>query len=171
MIIFIEGIDKAGKSTLAKHLSNAFNLPIVHLSKPKTDDSYTEYLELIKEINGPIIFDRTFLGEYVYANLWRGGCKITFDQFRDLEDKLLKRCCSELALPTFFIYASAPAEIIKERCIIEKEDLLKQEQIDTCFKLYSEIMQDTSIEFIQYDSSLKKPMDIEEQINYILNMV
>ena len=169
MIILLEGIDKSGKSTLANLLSKEFGLPIQHLSKPKTDDVFSEYLKMISEIKGPVIFDRTFLGEYVYATLWRGGCKITQEQFRILEKKILDRACAELGLPLFLIYAYAPIEVIKERCIKENEEWLKQEQIETCFKLYSEIMSQTSIDFIKYDSSIEKPEEIVNGINFLLN--
>jgi thymidylate kinase len=163
MLCIIEGSDKAGKSTLAKHLSEVFGLKCTHLSKPKTDDTYKEYSDMIDNINGPIIYDRSFLSEYVYATLWRGGCKITNDQFRDLENKFVMKA-NELKLQNFVIYAHAPFEVIKYRCIKEKEDLLQLDQIAKCQTLYSEIMSKTMLKKIDYNSSTQQPKNISELI-------
>jgi len=163
MLCIIEGSDKAGKSTLAKHLSEVFGLKCTHLSKPKTNDSFKEYSDMINNIKGPMIYDRSFLSEYVYATLWRGGCKITNDQFRELEHKIVLKA-HELKLQIFVIYASAPFDVIKDRCIIEKEDLLQLDQIAQCQKLYSEIMSKTMLKRIYYNSSTQQPKNISELI-------
>jgi tRNA uridine 5-carbamoylmethylation protein Kti12 len=160
MIIFIEGIDKSGKSTLAKYLAKAFNLEIQHLSKPKTKDPFIEYSDLIENLTSPIIYDRTFLGEYVYANLWRNGCTITPEQFRYLEAKLLNRCTNELKLPFYLIYACAPKEVIEQRCLLEKEELLQIDQIEKGLALYAEIMAQTQLPFLIYSSDSSSPSDI-----------
>jgi thymidylate kinase len=166
MLCIIEGSDKAGKSTLAKHLSEVFNLECTHLTKPKTDDSFNEYSDMIDNIKGPMIYDRSFLSEYVYANLWRGGCKITNDQFRALENKIVLKA-HELKLQVFVIYAFAPLEIIKERCIKEKEDLLQLDQVEKCQKLYSEIMSKTMLMKINYNSSTQLPKHISQLIGQL----
>lgn len=163
MLCIIEGSDKAGKSTLAKHLSEVFGLECTHLTKPKTNDSFTEYSDMIDNIKGPMIYDRSFLSEYVYATLWRGGCKITDEQFKILEDKL-KQKAIELNVKTFVIYAQAPFEVIKERCITEKEDLLQLDQVAKCQKLYGEIMAKTTLMRIEYNSSTQTPQNISNLI-------
>lgn len=166
MLCIIEGSDKAGKSTLAKHLSEVFGLECTHLTKPKTDDSFTEYMDMINNIKGPMIYDRSFLSEYVYATLWRGGCKITDEQFRTLERQLVYKA-RELKLDTIVVYAFAPLEVIKERCIKEKEDLLQLDQVETCQKLYSEIMAKTMLCKINYNSSTQQPRHISQLIEQL----
>ena len=167
MLCIIEGSDKAGKSTLAKHLSEVYNLECTHLSKPKTTDTFKEYSDMIDDIEGPMIYDRSYLSEYVYATLWRGGCKITAEQFRFLDNKIIGKA-SELNLGIVLIYASAPLEVIQERCVREKEDLLQLDQIEKCQSLYQEIMAKTIIPKITYNSSIQKPENISELIKNIL---
>lgn len=167
-LCIIEGSDKAGKSTLAKHLSEVFNLDVTHLSKPKTKDTYTEYSEMIADIKGPMIFDRSFLSEYVYATLWRGGCKITSEQFRDLELKLINKVTREIGIPLFVVHAHAPLEVIRERCIKEGEELLQLDQISKCQSLYRDIFSETSLLHWTYDSSVSKPESVSSIISEIL---
>lgn len=167
MLCIIEGSDKAGKSTLAKHLTEVYNLECTHLSKPKTTDTFKEYSDMIDSIQGPMIYDRSYLSEYVYATLWRGGCKITTEQFRILDQKILDKA-NQLGLGIVLVYASAPLEVIQERCIREKEDLLQLDQIARCQSLYQEIMAKTILPRVTYNSSTQKPEDISEVIKYIV---
>lgn len=164
MFFVIEGSDKSGKTTLAKMLSEKYNLPIQHTGKPKTNDFVQEQLDIIANVKGPVIFDRSFLSEYVYAELWRGGCKITDEQFRMLEQKMYEKSV-ELGLDFVLVYAYAPAAIIKQRCIDEKEDLLQINQVDKCLELYEELFEKTSLSHIAYDSSV----DSTEKIVSILH--
>ena len=167
MLCIIEGSDKAGKSTLAKHLSEVYNLKCTHLSKPKTTDTFKEYSDMIDLIDGPMIYDRSYLSEYVYATLWRGGCKITADQFKILDQKIMDKA-NDLQIGIVLIYASAPLEVIKERCVREKEDLLQIDQIEKCQSLYQEIMAKTMLPKITYNSSVQKPENISELIKNII---
>lgn len=83
----IDGIDRLGKSTLVDGLLNELGYHlVVHYSKPKTLNAYTRVrkdpvgcyqrdcnAEMFKLISSDakIIFDRTHLGEMVYAPLYR----------------------------------------------------------------------------------------------------
>jgi hypothetical protein len=90
----IDGIDRLGKSTLAQSILNELGYHLmIHYDKPKVLAAYTTRLhpaptanesrsayqmdcnvnmfELLRT-NIPIIFDRTHLGELVYAPMYRG---------------------------------------------------------------------------------------------------
>lgn len=62
MKIIIEGVDGAGKSTLAKQLAKIFNATIEHDKYPQTANQYVERLNK----PGNIVFDRFMLGQFVY---------------------------------------------------------------------------------------------------------
>lgn len=62
MKIIIEGCDGSGKSTLAKRLAKIFHARVEHDSEPKSIEEYSDRLA-IKE---NVIFDRFFLGQFVY---------------------------------------------------------------------------------------------------------
>ena len=46
MIIILEGLDKTGKSTLAKKLCKKHNATLIKVSQPKTTQPFKEYVEL-----------------------------------------------------------------------------------------------------------------------------
>lgn len=70
MFIILEGIDKTGKTSLANHLSDLLNLPIIKFSAPK-GDPYIEYMEFLLKQKQPAILDRFYLGEQVYGPVYR----------------------------------------------------------------------------------------------------
>lgn len=98
MIYLIDGIDRLGKSTLIKGIQDQLGYHlIIHYDKPVVLNTYKFYnvdgrmsdlpdkaaLQIFQEqtnknmfklmsTNVPIIFDRTHLGEMVYAPLYRG---------------------------------------------------------------------------------------------------
>lgn len=164
IVIFVEGTDKAGKSTLCRQLAENFNLEYRHCSKPKTDNPYLEYVELIKSVKVPTVFDRGYLGEFVYSQLWRGGLSMKMDEFHKLDDL----CKVQFGWKTIAIHAEAPIEIIKQRCIQEKEDLLQLDQIAQCQSLFRDIMHHTKLPVINYFSHTQNPADIiEKLVNYL----
>jgi thymidylate kinase len=166
LVIWIEGTDNTGKTTLAKELAQAFNLDYTHCAKPKTDNPFIEYSDMIDAIDRNSVFDRGYLGEFVYSNLWRGGCKITSKQFEELD-----LACHLKFQYVILIHATAPIELIRQRCIKEKEDLLQLDQIEKCSALFQEIVGRCSLPKIVYDSSSQTPQDIVHQIRKMIHEV
>lgn len=163
IVIFIEGVDNSGKTTLAKQLASAFNLNYHHNSKPKTNNPYLEYEQMLDEVKTSTVFDRCYLGEYVYSNLWRGGCSITEKQFADLD-----LMCLMKFEHVFLIHASAPHDIIKQRCIDNNEQLLKLDEIENCIHLYDNIISKSTLQKIKYNSHYQTPEEIIQQIQDLM---
>jgi thymidylate kinase len=156
MIVIIEGCDRTGKSTLAKKIAETIGAEVIHCGKPKTDNPFQEYLEQLVQLD-PLkhhVFDRFYLGEYVYSTLWRGGCKITSGQF-----KLLDMVAAGLH-KAIVIHANADINTIIERCKKDGEDLLKPEQIEKCVDLFNQIIYHTNLPVITYDSDVSQPLEI-----------
>jgi thymidylate kinase len=152
MLVFIEGTDRTGKSTLAKLLAIHLGCYIEHCSKPKTKDPYVEYVTMLERasLSRNMVFDRGYLGEYVYSNLWRGGCNIHPKEFKALDDIAIRQ-------GAIVIHAYAPPDVILERCIREGEELLKPEQISRCNQLFEEAMAFTTLPVYKYDSTQYTP--------------
>lgn len=73
-IIILEGPECAGKTTLAKRLSEQTGYPIVHRSKPETDEERNNMLQMYYDaINEKrdVIFDRCWYSEMVYGKVMR----------------------------------------------------------------------------------------------------
>lgn len=80
MVIIIEGIDRVGKTTLCKRLSETLNIPIYkHVGEFKYSkmdnenetDKMLQIIEICKLSNSFIIFDRFHLTDFVYGVLER----------------------------------------------------------------------------------------------------
>ena len=82
-IIIVEGTDNIGKDTAISNIINEFNKTLViHCGKPVTEDPVGEqdrlYRNMTKDILlgkygdvDAIVFNRSFIGEYVYGTLYR----------------------------------------------------------------------------------------------------
>ena len=158
-LILIEGIDRSGKSTLAKLVAIHMSCGVKHCSKPKTNDPFQEYLMMYDETRKyrNLVLDRSHLGEYVYSNLWRGGCRITNHEFRQLDN--LASLQSAIV-----IHAYASVEDIIDRCRKVGEDLLKPDQIEKCLQLFEIAIKNTTLPVYKYDSSKYTPNQFFEQI-------
>jgi len=160
MIIFVEGPDKAGKSSLCAHLSDRFNMKIERILKPKDcDNPYPEFKQRIRDIKVSTVFDRGYQSEFVYAELWRDGCWMSYQDFNRLDAEACMKSSH-----VFLINCFAPPEVIKKRLIDEKEELLQQSEVERCLELYFDVMRISNLPVINYDSSVQKAEDIVEII-------
>jgi len=90
-LTILEGIDKVGKSTLAKQFqANGFTL--IKVSQPKTSQPFQEYVELISRLstNRNYVLDRFYLGELAYGQVYRGKSRLSPIQQFYLEQLLFK---------------------------------------------------------------------------------
>lgn len=80
MIYIFEGIDKSGKTTLAELLSKYLDIPIFRSSDQKSKKLDLEkaiqydwnfYLDIASQTNQDIIFDRSYISQYVYSLVYR----------------------------------------------------------------------------------------------------
>lgn len=119
MRIFLDGCDGAGKSTLAKYLSERFNLDIFSLTK-NSEKSEKRYIELLSIDN--VIHDRTFLSEVVYPPVFGRDIWLTDDAIVELFGHYCKK-------DDLFIICTAPDEVIRQR-IINRHEFEYQEIVD-----------------------------------------
>ena len=102
MRIFLDGCDGTGKTTLAKYLSERFNLDIFCLTKEGVK-SVKRYKELLSIDN--VVHDRTFLSEVVYPPVfgrsrWLSDdviCEL-IDQYRKSDDIFVICTCDDRAI-------------------------------------------------------------------------
>lgn len=139
MIICLDGIDGAGKSTLAQdivnELQNRFpndSVKLIHASQPKSD-AYTEYCQIFDDYipgNGVhYVLDRWFLGEQIYGKLYRNKSIFNDATFRwtDLY----------LATKGFRLWnVTAPVDVINQRLNDRGEDFLQTKDVETVHKAY-----------------------------------
>lgn len=118
MIIIIEGPDGSGKTTLAETISRQTKYPIIHRSKPESEEEKKimmgEYLQVIKS-NKNAIFDRCWYSEMAYGPVMRDASVISYPQMYELEEMLAKN-------GAIIIYATGHKGALWQRCTRRGED-------------------------------------------------
>jgi thymidylate kinase/endonuclease III-like uncharacterized protein len=119
--IILEGLDGAGKSTLAQELV-PFGYQILHSTyKPNHVNIVEHYRDMIKNLKTPTILDRSFISEIVYGSVLRGISRIAEDCFVELlEIVSAKNFC--------LLYVHEELSLIAERLqetAKEHDDVLK----------------------------------------------
>lgn len=133
MIVVLEGIDKTGKTTLAKALE-AKGFTYMRCSQP-TGDPYLEYMGILKacEAKTLVVLDRFCYGELVYGPLYRGVSKLSPTQLRNLELKLL-------ALDGRLVYCHDTKEAIAGRFVTDGETFAKAELLPQMLERYAAVV-------------------------------
>lgn len=73
MRIILEGPDGSGKTTLANSLASKYGL-LYHHSSSLTANDYSYHVGLLK--TDGYVYDRFYLGEYIYSTLYNRSCKL-----------------------------------------------------------------------------------------------
>jgi thymidylate kinase len=79
-IVVLEGPDGAGKTTLAKYLCEHHSFKYLHSTyrfKDRMDLYHWAQLELALKLaqHSPVVIDRWYMSEFVYAKVYRGGSR------------------------------------------------------------------------------------------------
>lgn len=114
MMIVLEGVDGAGKTTLANLLSKTLNAGIIHATRETPNDWawFSEIMDLARDRN--IIMDRAFWGQFVYQN--PDERKLSQEQLHELEHRLHQE-------GGHLIYVTAEEEDIRSRLGARQEEL------------------------------------------------
>lgn len=150
--IFMEGVDKSGKSYLADLLHNTLGMPYYHgVQVPMTkeelrtkpfDTARIEMLmmyELLRQTHINIIVDRFHLSEVVYAHAY--GRTIDEDFVWEMDRKFAE-------LGVVIIYVSAPIEVMKARW--KEESLVEFSEASLIVEEYEKIMLKTRCKVVRY---------------------
>ena len=81
MRIIIEGVDRIGKTTLAKKIAKRYKLDYVHVGINDPKD-YDFYYQTLRKRN--VIFDRHFIGEMIYPSVFNRKKQLTIEEFKKL---------------------------------------------------------------------------------------
>lgn len=179
MIIIVEGENKTGKSTICDYVFNNYeSFQYKKFSQPKCDP-YIEYMEMLKivcERKDNWIFDRFFIGEPVYGQIYRGKSGLSQVQCRNIQLKLA-------SLSTLIIYCFDSAENIidrfkacgekfaHEKYVVETLRLFDI-QLNSLFLPYEKHQMKTKDDLL-YTGVLDKLIDnrLHKQINYYKTII
>lgn len=167
MILIIEGIDKAGKSSVISDIRDLQKDAIVFklANKPKDGSIeqlnrvYVAYVELFAQAvrlsneGRLIIFDRAYPSEMVYSVKRGYDALLDSPKWRKF-DKVLS---NEHAL---VIYCYAPKEIIEKRFETDKEEFMSVKEIDEFTTRYEHFLGITELPYIKVDSTKDRAANI-----------
>lgn len=159
--VCLEGSDQSGKSYVAELLHKEFGYPIHHFSAPKPDTDFRlEYIEPMLKSDKPFIFDRSYVSEIVYGDLYRGGSGVTPDVKEYIEHFLNLRNC-------VLVYLKRPDE--KYKWIEREGEMYGEEKNAQIRAKYDEVIKTVGIPYIVADSYDSDLLDKIKQLYYSYN--
>lgn len=168
MIVIIEGENKTGKSTICEYIFENYNtFNYKKFSQPK-GDPYIEYMEALKivcEEKNNWVFDRFFIGEPVYGQIYRGKSGLSKEQCRNIQLKLM-------SLNTLVIYCFDTAENIITRFKACAEEFAHEKHVVETLKLFDVQLSNLFLPYKKHqmktDSDLLRTGKLDELINEYL---
>lgn len=152
MIILVDGPDGAGKSTFISAIFNQFmGVPeIHHFGAPKPgEDQFMRYaFPMTTGKDKILIYDRTWISEFVYGPIMRGRYELSLNQ-ADILDKLA------LTHGGIVIHMTADVGVLWERCISRGETYIKNiEQLEAIKNEYERVVPKiTALPVIRMDTT------------------
>lgn len=140
--IVIDGMDKTGKSTLVRYLSEKLNLPVKKFSAPE-GDPFLEYVHFLSSTQQPHIIDRFYLSELAYGPVMRGKSQINENQKAFLEGALL-------GMNALCIYAWDHVPLIKARFIADGETFIKPDDIEAVMDIMKKEVEESRLRWVPY---------------------
>jgi hypothetical protein len=145
-IVFLEGLDRSGKTTIAEYLASTQGYTVIHDSTPDKkffSSSYTgpSYYDLYREkiqsvliTNTKVVFDRGPLGETVWPFVYKRKPLLTPSQVKDIFE-LAASFLDEDQKPTKIILEDPEIESHWARCAASDEPLTR-EQFNLAYQRY-----------------------------------
>ena len=139
--IVLEGADKTGKTTLAKEIEKIGYTRIHSAYNPTHIDIFQHYVSLIENTNLPCVFDRIFISEVAYGNVFRGYSRLDTEEVTYLLKLLSIKGC-------IILYLKENIETMMNRLssaaghqIFSPEQLIDlTEEYDKCMRRASEYL-------------------------------
>lgn len=145
MIILIEAVDGCGKTTLAKKLCRTYKAKYIHVSKPKTDSPFLEYVKLLNRlnVNKNYVIDRCFHGERAYGPVFRQRDGLSDEKQFYLELLTMKHDAK-------LVYCWQGHNEIASAFITRGEKYTRLEHVPALEKLYTKTLEKCKIQVLRY---------------------
>ena len=137
MLIILEGVDGAGKTTFAKELLHEMHgeATIRHLGPPEGDP----LVECLQALRGyrprrqkHLIIDRLHLGELIYGPIYRGESKL------DGNTGVIEQRINTLG--GLLVHMDVPLDVIEERVGVRGDDYVKMKDLAQIHRRYLEVV-------------------------------
>lgn len=155
MLIILDGVNKAGKTTLANKIQETFpekEFIILKVSQPEIIDGvnnainqYNKMLDFA-EINcyRNYIFDRFHFGSFVYGPIYRGKNDFNLEEFYKLEDRIMK-------FKYIFALCISSESFMKKKFIEENEKFADINKIKDEIRLFKDIAKTSRLRIFNHN--------------------
>lgn len=153
-VIILEGVDKTGKSTISeKLLKKVPGAILIKQNRKELSNLKQIFLEMCLTLeklpgDGPIILDRFYPSQMVYSIL-RNEEDITDKFYYNIEEFMLNHKELEFEI----VYCTADNSTLEKRFIKDKEEYIKQDQINLLKTRYEHFLNKTQLKVTVFDSS------------------
>lgn len=154
MLIFVEGIDKAGKSTFIENLSTILGVRSYRKYHPilLQDDEFHGYFkgvgfataELHSLVGFDLIIDRSFISDWVYTN--RDSKQKDIEVWQEWERVVKKQ-------NVLLIYLFISKDIFTTRIRRSPDTYMREDEFEKYVGLYDEYLKITTLPLIKIDGS------------------
>lgn len=158
MLIILEGVDGAGKTTLANELVRRVrDADYVHRSQPQ-GDILTEYEDTLTYVPGgrSVVADRWHWGELVYGPVYRGGSALTPAQFTHVELFLRSR-------GVVVVLVDPGLDTVKERLATRGETFLQPGDVELVWRGFQAVAESSTCTWVKTAGT--DPVDAERIIS------
>jgi len=171
MLIFVEGIDKAGKSVFINHLSQVASLPIYRKLPPtlQTSDHHNYFkgvgfalVELHQLFKFDVVVDRSFVSDWVYTN--KQAPQKNFAIWHEWELR------QQLVNESSIIYVEIPYEVFVERISADPDPYMGANDYNRHTELYEEYLRKTSLPFVRINGNESPDEQLAELRRWSLDM-
>ncbi len=144
MIIF-EGVDKAGKTTLINELSrHFFDMPIRKFVIPEGDPTY-DYIEEMRRIRAPRLYDRFLFGELPYSTVKRPHARYVYNFELTMMELMLN------TLPHLVVYCKPGWDVVASRFLAEGDSYIKNlTELRQLYEIYKAMFRNSACNVIEY---------------------
>ena len=163
MLIFIEGIDKSGKSTFIKNLSS-FTAINVYRKKPPSCIELKDHHNFFKGIGYALIelhdiygfnaiVDRSFISDWVYTN--RDKSVKGFDLWQEWESRINKK-------NALIIYLEIDQEVFAHRITDDPDDYMALNDYHRFTELYDYYLSNTMLPYVRISGNIPFDSQLQE---------
>jgi thymidylate kinase len=170
MLFLFEGLDKSGKTTLIKNFVDLSGIDVFKNPIKPTDKMYDRGFvngtyfgayEAARVGKQDLIFDRSHITEIAYAEVKRGykPSKNFWLKWEELNKHYV-----------VVVYVDAPLETVKERFKTDKEEYVKEKEIELIAKKYEEYFKKSKLSFVYIDGSHDRQRMLSQLVIQLNNL-
>ena len=170
MLIFVEGIDKSGKTTFIKELSRITSIPMYRKYLPRkiSDAEFHSYfkgigyatVELSKILDFDLIVDRCFISDWIYSNRYSDNYNLEIWQ----EWESVFNAGNSLIL-----YFTVSKDTFTYRIKNTLDIYMDKNDYDRYMKLYSTYFNHTNIPVLEINGEFEFDRQLEILKSYLLD--